>query len=142
MNRDTTRIRCVKFENVDAVLDTQNDELGTGLPSNAVLWNPANGDNIIITNPTASIALKENQKLTTSVYPTNTKSTFTVEFGKTVNNAAVEIYNSLGKLCQTHNVSNSAKQTIVLDESCSGVCYVYIKFEDGLVESHRIIIGN
>ncbi len=142
VNRDTTLIRCVKFENVNSVLDIQNDELGTGLPSNAVLWNPSNGDNIIITNPTASIAIKENQKLATSVYPTNTKSTFTVEFGQTVSNAAVEIYNSLGKLCQKHNVSNSAKQTIVLDENCSGVSYVYIKFEDGLVESHRIIIGN
>lgn len=141
VNKDTTRIRCVKFENVNGVFDTQNDELGTGLPSNAVLWTPANGSEILIFNPVQTNSLEESQTLTTKVYPTNTKSSFTVDFGKTVSEAKIEIYSSLGKLCQEQKIMNSAKETIKLNENCTGVSYVYIKFDNGIIESHRIIIG-
>jgi len=142
VNMDTTRIKCVKFESVNAVFDTQNDELGGGLPSNAVLWNPSNGNEVIIVNPIQTSSLKENQEMTTSVYPTNVKNVFTVDFGKTIGKAKVEIYNSLGKLCQEQEVANTDSQKITVGDNCAGVSYVYIKFEDGNIESHRIIIEN
>jgi hypothetical protein len=142
VNMDTTRIKCVKFESVNAVFDTQNDELGGGLPSNAVLWNPSNGNEVIIVNPIQTSSLKENQEMTTSIYPTNVKNVFTVDFGKTIGKAKVEIYNSLGKLCQEQEVANTDSQKITVGDNCAGVSYVYIKFEDGNIESHRIIIEN
>lgn len=140
VTKTETTIQCVKFENVNGVFSILDDELGTGLPSNAVLWNPSNGNQVVITNPIDDSSLQEYSDLTTKVYPTVIDDKVTIEFGNTVDNATIEIYNSLGKICYSKNIENAKDHTLLLEGLCKGVGLIYIKLPSDVVESHRVII--
>jgi len=138
-----TRIRCVKFESVNGVFANLGDDLGGDLPSNAVLWEPGNGSEIILTNPmdtSGNLSLSEQSLMSTKVYPTEISDFVTVDFGKTIDNATIEIYNSLGKLCLSEKVENKQLHKLNVGETCLGVSYVYLKLSNGTIESHRIVI--
>jgi hypothetical protein len=139
VTKNETTIQCVKFENVNGVFSVLDNALGTGLPSNAVLWEPANGNTVVLTNP-EDVTGTSNEFLSLSkVYPSVSDGKFTIEFGEAINSAKIEVYNSLGKRCFTDKVEQAEESTIFIDAACIGVCYLYIKYDDGLIESHPII---
>ncbi|GAB5416841.1 MAG: hypothetical protein Crog4KO_17080 [Crocinitomicaceae bacterium] len=140
VTKTETRINCVKFENVNGVFSILDNELGTGLPSNAVLWNPANGNQVVLTKPIDVTGFEEAQLQISQVYPTVAEEAITVDFGRHISNATVEIYNSLGKLCFAQKVENTDAYNLSLNDHCVGVCYLYIKYPNGRIESHPIVI--
>jgi hypothetical protein len=143
VTKTETTVQCVKFENVNGVFAILDNDLGTGLPSNAVLWDPSNGDKITLEKPIDTSSLPENEQLSTSVYPTIVTNDLTVDFGRVVSNAKFELYTSLGKLCYQGEMNQAAeKHQIELTDISNGVCYLYIKLEDGSTESHRIVISD
>ena len=74
------------------------------------------------------------------MYPTVIDDKVTIEFGNTVDNATIEIYNSLGKICYSKNIENAKDHTLLLEGLCKGVGLIYIKLPSDVVESHRVII--
>lgn len=140
VTKEETRIRCVKFENVNGVFSILDNELGTGLPSNAVLWNPPNGGEVVLTKPIDVTGVEDLQTQVSKVFPTVVSEEVTVDFGSTVNEATVEVYNSLGKLCYSQKVENTSSEKLLLNDACIGVCYLYIRFSDGNIESHPVVI--
>ncbi len=140
VDKNETRIQCVKFENVNGVFNILDNALGTGLPSNAVLWNPTNGNEVVLTKPIDVTGITEYETSDMSVYPTLIENVVTVEFGQTVKSANIEIYNSLGKLCFTEEVENVSTSTLSLNDLCKGVCYLYIKLDNGDTQSFPVVI--
>lgn len=141
VNRTETRINCIKFESVNGVFPNQENDLGSGLPSNVVLWTPANGDEIVISKPIDTSSLPEHEELSTKVYPTSIEDQVTIEFAGIIEEATIELYNSLGKRCFSETIENTVKQTINLKGTCSGVSYLYIKQNNGTIESHKVVIN-
>lgn len=139
LNQSEASIQCVKFENVSSVTASTSDALGKDLPGNAVTWNPSNGGKVTITNGAGK--LSENTPMSSSVFPTVTSNTVNIEFGQLVGSAKIELYNSLGKLCTSEEVENVSSHEFDLKNACQGVNYIYIKTDDGKIESHRIVIG-
>lgn len=133
-----TSIKCVKFENVASVTENTDDELGSGLPSDVVLWSPSNGDEIILTNPDDQASINQNIKKISSAHPNPSVDFVNLEFTKNLDNAVLELYNGLGKLCIKEEI-NGDSHKVDLTEVCSGVNYIYIITADGKVESHKII---
>ena len=141
MTKTETTVQCVKFENVNGVFSILDNELGTELPSNAVLWNPSNGDEIVLTKPIDTSSLEENNSLVTKVYPTEIEDAVTIEFGNVIDYADIELYTSLGKLCYTEHVEQTDKCKIQPVNVCQGVCYLYIKLSNGTIEAHRVVVN-
>lgn len=143
VNQDSTVIRSVKFENVGNVTESTDNELGSDLPNGVTLWEPDNGDRIVLYNKTDeedelnTIDAKQNKY---NVHPNPATDKITIEFNTELNNAKIEVYSSLGKLCYETEVSG-LKTELPLNESChGGVNYVYIKTKDGRIESHKIVV--
>ncbi len=131
-------IKCVKFENVDNVSESTDDNLGSDLPAGVVLWNPSNGNEIVITNPNAPSSVVENIVKVSSISPNPSSGIVNINFNVDMKNATIELYNSLGKLCSSEKVSGN-EHTLDLKDACSGVNYIYIRSEDGKVESHKVV---
>lgn len=139
VSKTQTRIQCVKFENINAVSENTDDELGAGLPLGITLWQPSNGDMIILYNEIDFTSTEEKQQLyETSIYPNPAVNEVNVNFSKDVKNANVKLYNSLGKLCSEEVVSGS-QVSISLENACSGVNYIYIETPDGKIDSYKFI---
>ena len=60
-----------------------------------------------------------------------------IEF-KENTNGTLELYNALGKLCKSETI-NGTTHTLDLEDACSGVNYIYIKTQDGAVESYKVV---
>lgn len=141
VTKEETTIQSVKFENVNGVFAILDNELGTGLPSNAVLWNPSNGNQVVLTKPINTSSLGEKELLSTNVYPTIVEDEITIDFGREISTADIEVYSSLGKRCYAKRIDQlTEKLTVQLDEVCQGICYLYIKMENGQTESHRLVV--
>ncbi len=140
VTKDTTTIRCVKFENVNGVFNNIEDNLGGGLPSNIVLWNPQNGDQIILTKPIDVTGIEEMVTLKSQVFPTIISDECTVQFNEKVQSVDIEIYNSLGKLTTSTVVQNQESTIIKLNGLSAGVYYLIVKYENGSAESHTVVI--
>ncbi|XOV68023.1 MAG: fibronectin type III domain-containing protein [Fluviicola sp.] len=141
VDKDETRINCVKFENVNGVFSILDNALGTGLPSNAVLWNPSNGNEVVLTNPIDVTGLTTSETAQVTVYPTVVVEELNIDFVQLIPYATVEIYNSLGKLCFSEKIENTTSSKIIINENCTGVCYLYVKMADGNVYSFPIVVN-
>ena len=139
VTKEQTSIKCVEFENIGSVIPNTANDLGGMLPSNVVLWTPSNGDEVILTNQIDVTDIDEQQFQTTSVYPSIVEEAVTVEFEE-VQSATIELYNSLGKLCKSDRVENVKTFDFNVKNACKGIAYLYIKMDNGVTESHRIVI--
>ena len=76
-----------------------------------------------------------------SIYPNPTKGSFTIEFKDLTNSFSVEVFDISGKTIYENNYQQSANlvQTINLDNASSGVYFVNIKSEKGLVTKKLVI---
>jgi hypothetical protein len=133
-----TTIRCVKFENVNGVTASTDDNLGHDLPAGVVLWNPSNGNQVILINDNAPAAIDERASIISSAYPNPTNNLVTISFATAVKDASLEIYNGLGQLC-TKETINGTQHTLDLTDACSGVHYIYIRTQEGTVESRKVV---
>jgi hypothetical protein len=138
VSQDTIQVKCVKFEGVSSVGIKTDDVLGSFPPTGVTYWNPTNGNTVYIVRPSSAIA--ENKTIKHSVYPVPSADFVTVEFSTTTQ-GNIEVYNSLGKLCAAYPVNGQQKMQVDISNLCTGVNYIYIKTEDGHIESHRIIKG-
>lgn len=76
-----------------------------------------------------------------SLYPNPNKGAFTIEFKDLVNSYSVEVFDLTGKIIYGNNYDQSANliQTITLDKPASGVYFINIKSDKGLVTKKLII---
>src|SRR6218665_3347619 len=76
-----------------------------------------------------------------SLYPNPTKDSFTIEFKDLANSYSVEVYDISGKVIYENNYPQSSTlvQVINLDKPASGVYFVNIKSDRGLVTKKLII---
>lgn len=142
VNKDSTVIRSVMFENVGQVSESTDDNLGADLPNGVTLWTPSNGDHITIYNTSSEdpVSVTNESLKQHKIYPNPSNGEITISFSNPVNQATIEVYSSLGKLCSKRVVSGE-NTTFSIEDTChGGVNYIYIKTEDGKVESHKIVI--
>jgi hypothetical protein len=135
VSQDSITIQSVKFQNLGNVTPSTSDNLGHGLPSGVTLWTPSNGDMIVITNTTSNVP--ENMVKADAIFPNPASDQVNIQF-KGTTNGTLELYNSLGKLCKSESI-NGSNHTLDIQDACSGVNYIYIKSDDGTVESYKII---
>lgn len=76
-----------------------------------------------------------------SLYPNPNKGSFTIEFKELTNSFSVEVFDLTGKTIYENNYDQSSNlvQVITLDKPESGVYFVNIKSEKGLVTKKLII---
>ena len=76
-----------------------------------------------------------------SLYPNPNKGSFTLEFKDMNDSYSVEVFDITGKIIYENNYSQSSNlvQTINLDKPASGVYFVNIKSDKGLVTKKLII---
>lgn len=76
-----------------------------------------------------------------SLYPNPNKGSFTIEFKELANSFAVEVYDVTGKTIYENNYEQSSNlvQVINLDNPTSGVYFVNIKSDGGVVTKKLII---
>lgn len=136
VSKDSITIQSVKFENIPGVTASTDDNLGHGLPAGTTLWTPSNGDMIVIAHPSADVL--EVEAKVNAIFPNPASNQVNIEFKESMNNGTLELYNSLGKLCKSESI-NGNTHTLDIQDACSGVSYIYIKSEDGTIESYKII---
>lgn len=90
---------------------------------------------------TTALANEEFLQSNFSIYPNPTKGSFTIEFKELANSIYVEVYDVSGKTIYETNYEQSANliQTINLDNASSGVYFVNIKSDKGLVTKKLVI---
>jgi hypothetical protein len=137
VNSNQTTIQCVKFDGEENVTANTSDDLGKELPSNVVLWNPANGNNIVMVNEV--IGLNENSISFSSVSPNPTKNFVKVSLSKTSNSGKVLVYNALGKEVLNQKFDNTQEVKVDLEKMNAGTYYLFVKTNEGKVESHRVV---
>jgi hypothetical protein len=137
VNGDQTTIKCVKFDNVDAVTANTSDDLGKNLPSNVNLWNPTNGNEIVLSSQ--AVGINELVASFSSVYPNPAKDLVTVSFENVLDSGTIEVYNSLGKITLKQTFSNTKEVKLNIEKMNSGTFYLYVKTLDGKVQSHRMV---
>jgi acid phosphatase type 7 len=137
VNTDQTFIQCVKFENVEGVTAHTSDDLGKELPANVVLWNPSNGNQVVINNPIQGI---ENVAPSFSkVYPNPAKDFVKVSFDNHANGGKIEVYNALGKEVLNMNYQGTKEVKIALEGLPQGAYYIFVKTNDGKIQSHKVM---
>ena len=136
-SKDTIQINGVSFENISAIVSTNDDQLGSFLPQGTTKWNPSNGNTIYITKPTNNIL--ELNNTTTKLFPNPTKDKIYISFNNRIDNTTLEVYNSLGKLCIQQKINDVSSFELNIENLCNGVNYILIKDNKGNIESHKII---
>ena len=137
VNSNQTTIQCVKFDGEENVSANTSDDLGKELPANAVLWNPTNGNNIVLTSQTGGI--NENAISFSTVSPNPTKNFVKVNLSNTFNGGRIHVYNALGKEVLNQKFENTQEIKVDLDKMNAGTYYLFVKTNEGKVESHRVI---
>jgi len=137
VNSNQTTIQCVKFDGEENVTANTSDELGKELPANAVLWNPTNGNNIVLSSQTGGI--NENAISFSTVSPNPTKNFVKVNLSNSSNGGKILVYNALGKEVFNQKFENTQEVKIDLEKMNSGTYYLFVKTNEGKVESHRVI---
>ena len=76
-----------------------------------------------------------------SIYPNPNKGSFTIEFKELANSFSVEVYDITGKTIYENNYEQSSNliQLINLDNPTSGVYFINIKSDKGLVTKKLVI---
>ena len=76
-----------------------------------------------------------------SIYPNPSKGSFTIQFKDLINSYSVEVFDVTGKTIYENNYDQSANlsQVITLDNPTSGVYFVNIKTDKGLVTKKLVI---
>jgi hypothetical protein len=76
-----------------------------------------------------------------SIYPNPNKGSFTIEFKELANSFSVEVYDVTGKTIYENNYEQSSNltQLINLDNPTSGVYFINIKSDKGIVTKKLII---
>ena len=136
VNTDQTFIECVRFENVENVVAHSSDDYGKTLPQGVSLWSPANGNFIVINNETQNVG--NNSMSFSKVSPNPTKDLIKIEFPQNII-GTVEVYNALGKLQMKQPFNPSKSVDVSLKDLETGLLYVYIKTNDGKIQSHRVV---
>ena len=93
---------------------------------------------LLTTNTLANEEFLENQF---SLYPNPNKGSFTIEFKELANSFSVEVYDLTGKTIYENNFEQSSNltQLINLDNPTSGVYFINIKSDKGIVTKKLII---
>lgn len=94
--------------------------------------------NQLSTNVLSNETFLENQF---SIYPNPNKGSFTIEFKELVNSFSVEIFDITGKTIYENNYDQSSNllQLINLDNVTSGVYFINVKSDNGLVTKKLVI---
>lgn len=137
VNSNQTTIQCVKFDGEENVTANTSDDLGKELPANAVLWNPSNGNNIVISSQTGGI--NENAISFSTVSPNPTRNFVKVNLLNTSNSGRILVYNALGKEVINQKFENTQEVKVDLEKMNAGTFYLFVKTNEGKVESHRVI---
>jgi hypothetical protein len=76
-----------------------------------------------------------------SLYPNPNKGSFTIEFKELANSFSVEVFDITGKTIYENNYEQSSNliQVINLDNPSSGIYFVNIKSDNGMVTKKLII---
>ncbi|MCP4438180.1 MAG: T9SS type A sorting domain-containing protein [Aureispira sp.] len=144
VNPDSIEIRTVLFQNVASMGQLTDDVQGSGLPSGATIWQPANDTVIVIRKyPTITSTFEpiNNAEKTATIAPNPAQEVVTVQFKQTLNEeVTIEVYDAKGQKCQSF--MNVRDQNFKLDVSklCSGVNYIHIVSKND-VEAHKLIIA-
>ncbi len=141
VNNQRTSIVSVRFDNINQVTASTDNSLGSDLPTNALIWTPSNGGEVILNLPIDTSNLNELDKIRSKVYPTITDETVNIQFDQVVDGATIELYNSLGKMCSSVDIEQVNNYEMDVKDACSGVNYIYIRLNDGTIESHKIVIA-
>ncbi len=137
VNPSKTTIRSVKFKDVDSVQAHTSDALGKDLPFGIAIWEPTNGNQIVIENQASKI--HENVLSFCTVYPTISSDYIQIEFQNNTSTKTLELYNSLGLKCKKISVNQAKKYTMDISGICSGVSYLYVKDQNGNIMPFRIV---
>ena len=99
-------------------------------------------DNVrIIGSAAMATVVKENSKQELTLFP-NPSSTgiFTVDFGNTINQTTVTVYDVVGKIILTKEINSINKQSIDISNQANGIYFVNIKNDKSIV-TRKIIIN-
>lgn len=90
---------------------------------------------------TVALANEEFLQNNFSIYPNPTKGSFTIEFKELANSISLEIFDATGKAIYENSYDSAANlvQVINLDNASSGIYFVNIKSDKGLVTKKLII---
>jgi hypothetical protein len=76
-----------------------------------------------------------------SIYPNPSKGSFNIEFKEMTNNYAVEVFDIAGQVIYDNRFDiSSMVQTINLDNTGSGIYFVNIKSDNGLMVTKKLVI--
>ncbi len=90
---------------------------------------------------TTALGNSEVFESTFNIYPNPNKGSFNIEFKELTNSYAVEVYDITGQVIYDNRFDvNSLVQTINLQNTSSGIYFINIKSDNGLVVTKKIVI--
>lgn len=97
-----------------------------------------------ISSQFTTTALANNQVFANSfsIYPNPSKGSFTIEFKELTNSYSVEVFDVTGQVVYDNNfeLASALVQTINLETTASGVYFMNVKSDTGLVVTKKIVI--
>ncbi len=78
-------------------------------------------------NPTASIKIKNEEKLTVKVFPNPTEGQVKIQFDKTIEKGTLTLYDELGKKILDQNINRLNSVDLNITECSSGIYFVLIQ---------------
>jgi hypothetical protein len=90
---------------------------------------------------TTALANNEVWERSFSIYPNPNKGSFNIEFKELTNSYAVEVFDIAGQVIYENRFDvNSMVQTINLENTSSGIYFINIKSDNGLLVTKKIVI--
>lgn len=91
---------------------------------------------------TTALANNEVFASTFKIYPNPNKGSFTIEFKELTNSYSVEVFDVTGKVVYDNNfeLASALVQTINLDETSSGIYFINIKSDNGIIVTKKLVI--
>lgn len=136
VTQNEATVRSVKFLNIAGVAQSTDDNLGSDLPGGVTLWNPSNGNTVVLARATGNVPSLPTFNF--QLFPNPASDIISIEFDTQMESGSVEVYNGLGKLCLKEEIKGM-KHQMDISNLCSGVNYIYIKDQKGNVQVEKLI---
>lgn len=132
-----TKVQCVPFNELENILAIGDNSLGKELNTDIAVWNPSNGDALILNNELSALTNKTTNDI--EVFPTLSDGKFKVE-AKDNEIDQIILTNSLGKIVYNHYNKVINELNIDVGKVLSGVYYFYFISNNHVIYKQKVII--
>lgn len=139
VTKEKIQIRTILFDVVSTVGQVGPNDPECTLPSNISIWTPLNGGVVEILNPSIGILENKGTEKKINVFPNPAKDMITLSSSQGIPDAAIEIYNGMGKLMRKTKENITGELQLSVKDFPEGAYFIFIKAK-GLNESYKVVI--